>query len=97
MSEYKLKCKSCKQSCTSMHDDIEDNGGKPWDLCVGCRCELKSAKVQRERAEKAEARVAELVESEEKAWQTVAKLRVELETTARLRLRMAELEKELKG
>ena len=37
-------------------------------------------------------RVAELVESEEKSWQVVAKLRVDLETTHRLRVRIAELE-----
>lgn len=36
-------------------------------------------------------RVAELVESEEKAWQTVSKLRVELGTTAGLRRQVAEL------
>lgn len=38
------------------------------------------------------ARITELTNSEEKAWQTVAKLRVELETTGRLRLRVVELE-----
>ena len=49
--------------------------------------ELQSAVDAEDRLE---SRVAELVESEEKAWQTVAKLRVELETTARLRRRLAD-------
>ena len=41
------------------------------------------------------AHIAEFVESEEKAWQTVAKLRVELGTTDRLRMEIINLKLEL--
>lgn len=44
-----------------------------------------------------ETRISELTNSEEKAWQTVAKLRVELETTDRLRMENINLKLELAG
>ncbi len=51
--DQSLKCKSCKQSCWSMTLETEENGGKPWGMCAGCRTESS-------RADRALARVAEL-------------------------------------
>lgn len=52
---------------------------------------MSNRAVLNRRIEKLQAHILELADSEEKAWQTVAKLRVELETTDRLRLKVAEM------
>lgn len=60
MTEGILACKRCKQRCRTIREDVEENGGRPWDMCIGCRWEVASEEFQMARADKAEARVAEL-------------------------------------